>query len=194
MAKVIKIAIIGAESTGKTSLAEDLAKNYAQSHPSAHVPEFLRLFVDKEKRTPFEEEQIIIAKAQKGIEDEISIELQKNHPTAHNVLLFCDTTPLLTAIYSEIVFGKTSEDLLKIAANHDYDLTLFTQMDFPWISDGMQRDGPEAQARVHELLDEKFRQLGISYQELYGKHLDRLEVSNELRTALLESNQSKNSL
>jgi nicotinamide riboside kinase len=194
MARVIKIAIIGAESTGKTSLAKDLAQKYAQSYPSAHVPEFLRLFVDEERRTPLEQEQIRIAKAQKNLEEEIALRLQSNHQLAKNILLFCDTTPLLTAIYSEIVFGKVSEDLLAIAANHDYDLTFFTQVDFPWISDGIQRDGPKAQARVHNLLDTQLKLLNISHQKLYGKHLERLETANRSLEILLKSSKSKNSL
>lgn len=61
MSQIIRVAIVGAECSGKTSLANDLAKVFAPEMPSAYVPEYLRMFVDLENRTPRAEEQLSIA-------------------------------------------------------------------------------------------------------------------------------------
>ena len=68
MSHVFKIAIIGAECTGKTTLANDLTEAFKKEYPCAFVPEYLRTFVDQEKRTPKSEEQINIALTQKEAE------------------------------------------------------------------------------------------------------------------------------
>ncbi len=137
MSHVFKIAIIGAECTGKTTLAKDLTEAFKKEYPCAFVPEYLRTFVDQEKRTPKSEEQINIALTQKEAEKNTAKDLINTNPDAAFVLLFCDTAPLLTSIYSEVVFAGSNAVLKEIAHNHDYDLTLFTQVDFPWVEDGL---------------------------------------------------------
>jgi len=132
MSHIIKVAIIGAECTGKTTLAQNLTALYRTKYPAAFVPEALRLFVENQKRTPKAEEQALIALEQKNLEKELASKLILEHENPELVFLFCDTTPLLTGIYSEVVFGATDQGVKKIAQNHDYDLTLFTQIDFPW--------------------------------------------------------------
>ena len=115
MSHILKIAIIGAECTGKTTLAKDLTEAFKKDYPSAFVPEYLRTFVDQEKRTPKSEEQINIALTQKEAEKNTAKELIDANPDAAFVLLFCDTTPLLTSIYSEVVFAGSNPGLKEIA-------------------------------------------------------------------------------
>jgi nicotinamide riboside kinase len=174
MTRLIKIAIIGAECTGKSTLAKDLSEYFSQYHLSNWVPEYLRLFVEETQRTPLPEEQILIAREQKALEARLEQSLQISSKDSGYALLFCDTTPLLTSVYNQVIFGKTDVLVDHIAEQHDYDLTLFTQIDLPWVRDGVQRDGPKTQAAVHELIQLRLQGLQIPYQMISG--------SFELRT------------
>lgn len=176
MTQVIKVAILGAECTGKTTLAQKLTEIYQQQYPSAFIPEAVRLFVEEKNRTPKEEEQANIARRQKTLESESATQLMLEHQDAEFIFLFCDTTPLLTGIYSEIIFGSTDSTVEEIAQYQDYDLTLFTQIDFPWQSDGLMRDSPLAQTKVHHMIQEKLHILKQPYQIVTGDLDTRLKT------------------
>ena len=140
MSNVNRIAILGAESSGKSLLAEALAMRYE----TLWVPEYLREFVDTEQRVPREDEQILIAITQVQRENEL---LKRA-----NNWLFCDTTPLMTAIYSRHYFIQADAALAQLEQSHSYDFTLVTAPDFPWSADGLQRESAIVRQRVHEEL------------------------------------------
>jgi nicotinamide riboside kinase len=194
MSQIIRVAIVGAECSGKTSLANDLAKVFAPEMPSAYVPEYLRMFVDLENRTPRAEEQLSIAQKQQSLEQTIAKELMDQHPDPEFVLLFCDTTPLMTCIYSEVVFGGSHPELSQLAKAHDYDLTLFTQIDFPWQEDGLQRDGPVAQTKVHFRVKTRLDELNIPYFNVSGSPSVRLTKTQNTVRSLLEKLKTQKSL
>ena len=181
MSRLIKIAIIGAECTGKTTLANDLATEFKKTYPAAFTHEYLRLFVEQVQRTPHTHEQAQIAQEQKSLEDRLAHELLARAQSSESghayAFLFCDTTPLLTSIYSEWVFGKKDALVDAIATAHDYDLTLFTQVDFPWISDGIQRDGAKAQSAIHSLIETRLHEQNIPYLAISGTPQERLEIA-----------------
>lgn len=187
MSHVIKIAFLGAECTGKTTLAQKLTEVYKKQYPSAFVPEVVRLFVEENNRTPKEEEQVAIAQRQKQLESELAAQLIQDHQDAEFVFLFCDTTPLLTGIYSEVVFGSPDAAVNKFAQDHDYDLTLFTQIDFPWKSDGIMRDSPLAQAKVHYRIQARLDKLQIPYEIISGDLNKRVKTTEKHIQELLNS-------
>lgn len=178
MTQVIKIAIVGAECTGKSTLTQELATRLNHQYPCQWVPEYLRMFSEREQRTPFEHEQILIAKAQKALEQDLEKNLLKDSSKPY-ALLLCDTTPLLTNVYSQIVFGKPDRLVQEMAHHDDYNLTLLTSIDFPWIADGM-RDGPEAQIATHQLLNQRLDELKIAYESITGNLEERLETAQNL--------------
>ena len=91
----MKIAILGAESTGKTTLARALQTALQQDHGQAvWVPEALRDWCVRHGRTPRPQEQQEIALAQAQAID-----------SAGPGYLLADTTPLMTAVYSDVIFG-----------------------------------------------------------------------------------------
>ncbi len=194
MTAVLRIALVGAECSGKTSLAQSLADTFSKEYPSAYVPEYLRLFVDQENRTPRPDEQIGIAQEQQSLERTLANDLIKQHSNPEFVLLFCDTTPLMTCIYSEVVFGDTNPELFKLAKAHDYDLTIFTQIDFPWQEDGLQRDGPVAQTKVHFRVKARLDELQIPYQSAFGDPGLRLQKTQDSVRALLEKRKAQKSI
>ncbi len=194
MTDILRIAFVGAECSGKSTLAQSLADAFSKEYPSAYVPEYLRLFVDQENRTPRPDEQVGIAMEQQSLERSLANELIKQHSNPDFVLLFCDTTPLMTCIYSEVVFGGSNPELLKIAQAHDYDLTIFTQNDFPWQEDGLQRDGLVAQTKVHFRVKARLEELQIPYQSAFGDKELRLQKTQDSVRVLIEKHKAQKSI
>jgi nicotinamide riboside kinase len=194
MTDILRIAILGAECSGKTSLAKSLADAFSKEYPSAYVPEYLRLFVDQENRTPRPDEQVGIAQKQQSLERTLANDLIKQHSNPEFVLLFCDTTPLMTCIYSEVVFGSMDPELFRMAQAHDYDLTIFTQADFPWQEDGLQRDGPVAQTKVHFRVKTRLEELKIPYESAFGHPELRLKKTQDCVRALLVKRKAQKSI
>lgn len=160
---VQKIAILGAESSGKSALAEALALRYQ----TVWVPEYLREFVEQQQRVPLASEQAGIARIQ--LEREAAALQQANH------WLFCDTTPLMTAIYSEHYFSEPDPELAALAAAHHYDFTLVTAPDLPWVPDGLQRESPAVRAKIHECLMDILEERGIPHLLIEGSLPQRVE-------------------
>jgi len=158
-----KIVIVGAECSGKTSLAKALAQHYN----TVWVPEYLRDFVAQHQRTPKEHEQIEIARMQVQREAELL-------PQA-NQFLFCDTSPLMIRLYSEHYFGKADLPLFELAASHTYDFTLLTSPDFAWVDDGLQRESPAVRQRIHDKLQQELEEREIPHLLLAGGMQERLD-------------------
>jgi NadR type nicotinamide-nucleotide adenylyltransferase len=140
MSKVKRIAILGAESSGKSTLAEALAEHYG----TLWVPEYLREFVEKQGRVPYEHDQYDIARVQAERENAAAARASR--------FLFCDTTPLMTAVYSRAYWHRVDQQLAALAAIHDYALTLVAAPDGPWMPDGLQRESEAVRQSVHQLV------------------------------------------
>jgi len=158
-----RVAILGAESSGKSALAEALAQRYQ----TLWVPEYLREFVETQQRVPRENEQIMIARTQ--LEREHAMELKANG------WLFCDTTPLMTAIYSEYYFSAVGDDLLVLADQHHYDFTVVTAPDLPWVADGLQRESPAVRQAIHERVLAELEEREIPHLLIEGSLAQRVK-------------------
>lgn len=159
---VARIAVLGAESSGKSTLCEALARHY----DAIWVPEYLREFVDTLGRVPREEDQFGIALTQRAREDAAA--------QAATRLLFCDTTVLMTALYSRVYWGRVDAQLAQLDARHDYAFTFVTAPDTPWEPDGLMRESDEVRQRVHRMVVEELGQRGIAYTLLEGDLPHRL--------------------
>lgn len=156
----IRIALIGAECTGKTELAQALQARLQPDYPGVQwVPEYLREWCAAQGRTPMAAEQAAIADEQMR-----RIQAQANAP-----LLLCDTTPLVTAVYSELLFGDTTLYKAALAAQAGFALTLLTGTDLPWVADGLQRDGAAMRTRFDQRLRALLQTHGIAYAAVYGQ-------------------------
>lgn len=158
----LRIALLGAECTGKTTLAQALVARLARdtSLRVTWVPEHLRDWCDAHGRTPLAHEQAAIAHAQHA-----HIEAAA---AAHDVVV-CDTTALMTAVYSHQVFGDTSLDAGAVALHNAIALTLVTLPDLPWVADRHQRAGAGVQAPVHARLCELLASHGIAHTLVGGR-------------------------
>ena len=167
------ICLIGAECTGKTTLAQSLAKEFS----GRWVPERLRLFCDAMGRTPLQHEQSDILEQQ--ARDEMhALEEAARHQQDY---VFCDTAPLLTAIYSEFVFGDVSLYERARALHTRYTMTLVLEPDLPWIADGLQRDGAHVQQPIHTKIMHELNSMGCMLRQIAGSGLCRTATA---RTAL----------
>lgn len=158
------IAIVGAESTGKTALAQALAQQLG----GVAVPELLRGWCEREGRTPRPDEQAAIALAQTAAIDAAAL-------TAEVVI--CDTTALMTAIYSDYLFQDASLLPAALAFHRRCALTLLTALDLPWVADGLQRDGPHVQAPVDAAIRAALASAGVGWQRVAGQGEARLEAA-----------------
>jgi nicotinamide riboside kinase len=143
----LRIAIVGAESTGKTTLAAALVPRLAAETGLrvTWVPELLREWCDQAGRTPKVHEQAAILRAHhRRIEQAAA---------AHDIVV-CDTTALMTAVYSRLLFGDRSLEGRAAALHRRMALTLLMALDLPWVADGHQRDGPHVREPVDTLLRE----------------------------------------
>lgn len=173
----LKIAIVGAESSGKSMLAQDLAPRLAADTGLSvtAVPEYLRHWCDTAGRTPRADEQAAIA-AEQARRIEAAAQ-------AHAIVL-CDTTPLMTAIYSELLFADASLLPGALAFQRSCALTLLTTPDLPWVADGM-RDGAHVQAPVDAALRRALLGAGLSWSIVSGRGPARLDAALNAITPLL---------
>ncbi len=140
-----RVCLLGAECTGKTWLAQRLAAHFN----GLYVAEYLRDWCDRHGYTPQAHQQLAILQAQIYEENKALALMQQ----AQAAIIFCDSAPLMTAVYSAHYF--TDPTLYPAAHIHHrgYALTLLLQPDLPWQADGVQRDGVATQQAVHALLE-----------------------------------------
>lgn len=131
---ISKIALFGPESTGKTTLARQLADHFQ----TVWAPEFARDYLqqkwDVSKQVCEPEDLLPIAIGQTKLENDAL--LTANH------FLFCDTCLLVTKVFSEIYYNFCDPVLDKAARKHKYDLFFLTDVDMPWEKDDL-RDAPQ---------------------------------------------------
>lgn len=167
-----RVAVLGAESSGKSTLCEAVARRYR----TVWVPEYLREFVDTMGRVPFEDDQFGIARTQRAREDAAALQARD--------YLFCDTTPLMTALYSRVYWGRVDAQLTHLARSHDYALTLVTALDAPWMPDGLQRESEEVRDLVHRMVLAELQERGIPFLLVQGDLPQRLRQVEEALAAL----------
>ena len=141
-----KIVIIGPESTGKSTLCEQLAKHY----DSLWCPEYAREYLLAHGKKYDYDDLLTIAKGQIAWEDEY-IKSARSNPThsplaTHHSLLFIDTDMYVMKVWCEFVFGKCHHYILDQIAGRKYDLYLLCNTDLPWLKDEL-REYPDLKTR-----------------------------------------------
>jgi NadR type nicotinamide-nucleotide adenylyltransferase len=167
MSKVMKIAITGPESTGKSQLAAELAEHYK----TVFVPEFARAYIENLDR-PYNQADILeIAKGQ--IRDEEKILKQASG------MLFCDTELIVTKIWSEVKYGVCDPWIPEMIEKNKYDLFLLCNIDIPWQADP-QREHPHLREKLFDLYFNELTQLGFPFKVLSGLGKERLKNAIDL--------------
>ena len=167
---VPRIAVLGAESTGKTTLCADLAAHYGVPF----VPEFGRFYTEampdarRYRWNPRDFE--LIAAAQGRFEEDAA--------TWVDGPLICDTNPFMTAVFAEAYLGEPMTALEEEAGARDYDLHLLTDPSTPFEQDGtgLRADG-ERRAWMHERYRRHLDSRKSPTLELSGDRTERLRVA-----------------
>ena len=137
--KIIKVALFGPESTGKTTLARQLAEYYQ----TEWVPEFARDYLQEKWNSSQQictpDDMLPIAYGQTKLENDRTLTANK--------YLFCDTNLMVTKVFSEVYYNHCDPLLNKAACEHDYDLFFLTDIDVPWERDEL-RDKAEGRESV----------------------------------------------
>ncbi|MEN3333299.1 MAG: HTH-type transcriptional regulator, transcriptional repressor of biosynthesis s [Blastocatellia bacterium] len=134
-----RVAIVGPESTGKTTLARRLAAHYQ----TVWVAEFAREYLDaKNAERPLADiTPADIAAIARG-----QIASEEKRARQANQLLICDTELLTTRLWSEHFFGDCEDWICRAASERRYDLYLLTDVDVAWVADP-HRDAPHLRER-----------------------------------------------
>ena len=161
-----RVVIVGAESTGKTTLAMALAEHYQ----TTWVPEFGRLYT--EARRPrgelwHSDEFTFIATEQVRMEDALA--------RIANRVLICDTDAFATAIWHERYLGKPSAEVLAIA-RRACDLYILTDVDTPFVADDI-RDGESIRKWMHDRFHDELSRMTTPILVVSGPHEQRLATA-----------------
>ncbi|MXV14869.1 AAA family ATPase [Hufsiella ginkgonis] len=157
---VKKIAIVGPESTGKSTLSALLARHYE----TIWVPEFARGYCGKLTAPCTWQDEINMFNGQLQLEKELA-------PLA-NGLLICDTTFITVKIWSDHIFGRSPREVLDALPRHTYDLYLLMDIDLPWEDDPL-RDFPQLRDHFMEVWHRELQALGATYKVISGLSDDR---------------------
>ncbi|MBE0442950.1 MAG: AAA family ATPase [Psychrobacter sp.] len=142
---VTTIAVLGAESTGKTTLCRDLATHF----DSLWVPEYMRTYLqdkwDKKQLTCTWDDLLPIAQGQIALENKLAIQAAETSQGDH--YLFCDTSLFELMAYANWYYDDCPTELTHAALIHHYDLILLTDVDTPWVADDL-RDSPHQRDEI----------------------------------------------
>jgi len=176
----LRIAILGAESTGKSTLASELARSLATGgrRRVAFVEEWLRGWCEREGRTPRRDEQAAIIEEQhRRIEAAAA---------GHDIVV-CDTTAVMTTIYSRLLFDDRSLDARAFELHRTSALTLLTALDLPWVADGLFRDGAHVREPVDAMVREWLHERALPFAVIGGEGPKRLAQAEAALQPLLRA-------
>lgn len=169
-----RVCIFGPESTGKSTLARDLAGHFG----TLHAQEYARSHLDPKGGKCEWEDIPRIAQGQAALEDALARQARK--------VLFCDTDALTTCLWSDLLFGRVPTEVQKLAEERTYDLYLLCDVDVPWVDDNQRFFSEQATrerifARFKEALDGRSR----PYVRLRGSWDERFATACEAVSKLL---------
>ncbi|MBF2708880.1 DUF4301 family protein [Flavobacterium soyangense] len=137
--KIIKVALFGPESTGKTTMAIQLAEHFKTAWVHEFARDYLQEKWDKTAQICDVDDMLPIAYGQTKLENDAL--------STANKFLFCDTNLMVTKVFSEVYYNFCDPLLDKAAREHEYDLFFLTDIDVPWEKDDL-RDKAEGRESV----------------------------------------------
>jgi len=169
-----KIVIIGPESTGKSTLCEQLAQHY----DSVWCPEFAREYLLTNGTNYSYDDLLTIAKGQLALEDEYTTTMNQTlSPLAKpHSPLFIDTDMYVMKVWCEFVFEKCHRFILEQVVERKYDLYLLCSTDLPWVKDEL-REYPdlETRERLYHIYKDIMINQAVPWVEISGSYDERLQ-------------------
>jgi len=171
---VITVAILGAESTGKTTLCRDLAEHF----DSLWVPEYMRTYLqakwNQQQSTCTWEDLIPIAQGQIELENRLAQQVAQTNNIADNRYLFCDTSLFELMVYANWYYGDCPNELTQAALTHNYGLILLTEVDTPWVADDL-RDSPYDRKAISTRFENELNGYHKAFRRIGGDRKQRVQ-------------------
>ncbi|SDE53572.1 nicotinamide-nucleotide adenylyltransferase, NadR type [Mucilaginibacter pineti] len=162
MNNILRIAVVGPESTGKSTMADFLAAHYH----TVSVPEYARAYCEKLTGPCTWQDEINMFYGQLQLEAELL-------PQANKILI-CDTTFITVKIWSDEMFGSAPQEVLDELPKHPYDLYLLLNIDLPWQDDPL-RNFPTMREHFMKVWHNELEALGARYEVISGTAGDRYQ-------------------
>ncbi|WP_291962286.1 ATP-binding protein [Maribacter sp.] len=174
---ILKVVLFGPESTGKTTLSEQLARHYHTVWVPEYAREYLQDKWNNERKTCEPHDLLPIAEGQMRLENSLTKKATD--------ILICDTDLLETKVYSEAYYiGNCDPILEKYALQNTYDLYLLTYIDIPWEADDL-RDKPNEREQMFNYFKDTLEKYGKNFITLKGNKKQRLNKAiNHIDTLL----------
>ena len=162
-----RIVVIGPESTGKSTLCEQLADYYK----TVWCPEFAREFLMERNGRYNYEDLLNIAFGQVELEDNLVTE-------ANNGIYFIDTDMYVMKVWCEVAFEQCHTWILKQIAQRKYDLYLLCDVDLPWTKDEL-REYPDLafRKRLFNMYKDIVINCGCKWAIISGRDTERLQTA-----------------
>ena len=185
--EVIKVVILGPESTGKSTLCELLAQHYN----TQWCPEFAREYLLTHGTDYTFDDLLYIAKGQLAMEDEYTLSINNRQWTVdnekqtetdspltifHSPLLFIDTDMYVMKVWCEFVFGNCHKWILEQIVKRKYDLYLLCNTDLPWVKDEL-REYPDLESRdkLYHIYKDLVINQSTPWVDISGNYDERLQ-------------------
>ncbi|AEW02535.1 ATPase [Niastella koreensis] len=161
-----KVVVIGPESTGKSTLCEQLAKYYK----TTWVPEYAREYLTVNGMNYTFEDLLTIAQGQVALEESY-IEKAKDAS-----LLFIDTDQYVMKVWGEFVFGKCHQWTLDQITKRKYDLYLLCNIDLPWAYDVLREyPDPGPRKKLYNIYRNILLNQSVPWVEISGNYDERFQ-------------------
>ena len=161
--KIIKIVITGPESTGKSTLSEQLAGHYK----TVFIPEYARFYIENLHRPyTFDDVEHIAHQQIKEAED---------YESMASKLLFLDTYLIITKVWFDVVYHHCPDWVVEAIKNSGIDLFLLCKTDLPWEPDPVRENGGEMREQLFLMYKHELEQFGLPYCIIAGQGAKRLE-------------------
>ena len=173
-----KVCVFGPESTGKSTLTEQLARHYNTNF----VPEYARGVIEDCNAKLKDKD---IEKIARGHDDDV-----KKATLDANRVLFVDTDAITTKVWSLELFGTYPKVIDEIIAKTDYDLYLLLDVDVPYVDD-IVRYFPAKRKVFLQKLENELKRYGKPYKLISGSWENRFNMAVSLVDGMVEQRLAK---
>lgn len=176
----IRIVLIGPESTGKTTLAKELANYYN----TIWIPEYCRAYAqqkwDEHKKHLTANDVLPIAKGQIALEHQF---ISKNN---HQPFVFLDTDILATKVYAKAYYNQEFKELNDLIPENTGDYYLLCNIDTPWVADDL-RDKPSEREEMFNAFEKALIHHQKKHDCIRGNPSERKQLAIEKITNLINN-------
>lgn len=164
----LHVAVVGAKSTGKSWLTQAVVSVlHTRSLTAQAVDDVVPQWCHRTGRLPEHHELLDVAQQQVNA-------AQLMTASSPKAWVMLDTPPLMTAVYSHLLFDDKSLYPMALAHQALYDITLVTGLDLSWVAEELQRDGAQLRISADNLVRQALADAGMPYRVVYGQGPRRL--------------------